>query len=88
MLTYFPLILWICRKNEEYAERNFHFQQYLGNLGNSSLEKSVGGGGGYILAPRMKTKWTVYKLNFLVIFKKIALYVYEEYAKRQKIKEN
>jgi hypothetical protein len=31
-LKYYPCILRVRRKNEEYAERNFHFPQCLGTL--------------------------------------------------------
>jgi hypothetical protein len=39
MLIYFPRILPLRRKNEEYAERNLRFQQYLGTLKGQYFKK-------------------------------------------------
>ncbi len=73
---YFPRILRVCRKNEEYAERFFHFQQWPVTSNGQCFKKMEWG---------LYTclGWTVYKiLFFFVIFKtKTALCVYREYTK-------
>jgi hypothetical protein len=38
-LRYFPRILRIFRKNREYSERNFYFQQHLVSLKGQSFDK-------------------------------------------------
>ena len=75
----FPRILQVRRKNDEYAERNFHFQQCLGTSKGQCFEK--GNEGLYACLG-----WTVYKKIFLVIYKtKTALCVYGDYAKQRNI---
>ncbi len=72
---YFPRILHVRRKNEEYAERIFHHQQCLGTSKGKGFEKIECG---VICLPRMNSLQKI----CLVIYKtKTALCVYGDYAK-------
>ena len=76
-LRYFPRILHIRRKNEEYAEINFYFQQHLASLKGQSFEK---------------IEWGLYtglgrknlQKNFLIIFPKKFLSAYMENTRKGK----
>jgi hypothetical protein len=71
VLKYFPRILRVRRKNEEYAERIFHHQQCLGTSKGKCFEKIEWG---VICLPRMNSL----QKKILLSIKQKLLYAYTE----------
>jgi hypothetical protein len=72
VLKYFPRILRVRRKNEEYAERIFHHQQCLGTLKGKCFEKIEWG---VTCLPKMNS---LKKKIFWLSIKQKLLYAYTE----------